>query len=572
MDPQISEDRIKALEARVAQLEARQTTPPPGLPGAVSSAFRPPPPPPGSSTPHQTTPAPRQSGGLESWIGKHGLSFAGIALLVLGIGFFLVYTLQYLGAGGKDAVGLIAVVILFVISRFVEKSSRRFSQVIFAGAAALLYFTVYAMYYFPAAQIFSSEVLCLSLLLVVSVVVTAYSVMHYDDEMTALLAILLMYLTMNIGSFSAFTFPALLIVTLVAVGLAWKKGWVHSLLVITFVTYLTYLAWGAGLHTASGRPFAPSEQLSYDLFFLTVYYCLFAAPLFTLRSKLISLVAIINSLFFILILGSSLATIYPFQGPAVLLFVFALTGGGQSLIAQTFQSESLRKTSLSIACTALIGAIPFYFVGPMVGWGLLIISLGLILAGYASRERIFAWAGLVSLWFTFFNYLSVISEPTSYIGTTLISHRLALGVGLALVSLALGQSHDSRRALFPKVEGLFGASFNWIGLGVLAIVLELHLTSGFVSLSWGIVGVGALIAGIMIRDRWLRTGAFGLLIIMILRIVSIDLAGAGTLYRIVSFIIIGAFLLGASWVYHRYMAEPSPAVPAPASPPPPPRA
>ncbi len=69
------------------------------------------------------------------------------------------------------------------------------------------------------------------------------------------------------------------------------------------------------------------------------------------------------------------------------------------------------------------------------------------------------------------------------------------------------------------------------------------------SVGWAILAAGAIVAGFAWRLAPLRYGALGLFAMTLLKVVLVDLAGAGTGYRILSFLGVGALLLGTSVVY-----------------------
>jgi uncharacterized membrane protein len=78
------------------------------------------------------------------------------------------------------------------------------------------------------------------------------------------------------------------------------------------------------------------------------------------------------------------------------------------------------------------------------------------------------------------------------------------------------------------------------------------------SVIWTVYGGAMLVAGIVRRNRMLRMMALGLLGITIIKVFLLDLSSLERIYRIVSFIVLGAILLAVSFLYQRYrqrMAE-----------------
>jgi uncharacterized membrane protein len=72
------------------------------------------------------------------------------------------------------------------------------------------------------------------------------------------------------------------------------------------------------------------------------------------------------------------------------------------------------------------------------------------------------------------------------------------------------------------------------------------------SVIWTVYGGAMLAAGIVRRNRMLRMMALGLLGLTIVKVFLIDLSSLERVYRIVSFIVLGAILLAVSFLYQRY--------------------
>jgi len=72
------------------------------------------------------------------------------------------------------------------------------------------------------------------------------------------------------------------------------------------------------------------------------------------------------------------------------------------------------------------------------------------------------------------------------------------------------------------------------------------------SVFWAACGVFYIILGFIIGDRPLRYFALGLLGLTLLKVTLVDLSGAGTGWRILSFIGLGAVLLGTSVLYGKF--------------------
>ena len=90
--------------------------------------------------------------------------------------------------------------------------------------------------------------------------------------------------------------------------------------------------------------------------------------------------------------------------------------------------------------------------------------------------------------------------------------------------------------------------------GTLALTKLLFTqTSGeMLTVAWGLEGLALLACGFALRERVLRLQGLAVLLICILKLFLYDLRNLDTLPRILSFIALGAIMLGVSWIYTRF--------------------
>lgn len=71
------------------------------------------------------------------------------------------------------------------------------------------------------------------------------------------------------------------------------------------------------------------------------------------------------------------------------------------------------------------------------------------------------------------------------------------------------------------------------------------------SIVWSVVGLAALIAGLKRRLAWLRSAALVWLMVTVAKVFLYDLSTLTSLYRVVSFIVLGLLLLAGAFAYQR---------------------
>jgi uncharacterized membrane protein len=82
-----------------------------------------------------------------------------------------------------------------------------------------------------------------------------------------------------------------------------------------------------------------------------------------------------------------------------------------------------------------------------------------------------------------------------------------------------------------------------------------QISGGVLTLSWSLEGVGLLAVGFAARERSLRLSGLTLLLICVGKVFFYDLRNLETLYRIFSFVGLGAILLLVSWIYTRFKEQ-----------------
>lgn len=110
-------------------------------------------------------------------------------------------------------------------------------------------------------------------------------------------------------------------------------------------------------------------------------------------------------------------------------------------------------------------------------------------------------------------------------------------------------------ALSAEALGYYAAKIR-AGDAAPGTVVELRLAQQLsLSLIWVLYGGAMLAVGLARRSKLLRLMALGLLSLTILKVFLFDLSSLEKLYRIISFIVLGAILLSVSFLYQRYRQQ-----------------
>lgn len=125
---------------------------------------------------------------MEKFIGERLVTFIGIAVLVIGIAFFVKYAIdrEWINEIGRTAIGILCGGILIGVAHRLRKSYTAFSSVLAGGGIATLYFTI--TYAFQIYHLFSQPA-ALGILVVITLFTVLLSV-AYDRKELAILAII----------------------------------------------------------------------------------------------------------------------------------------------------------------------------------------------------------------------------------------------------------------------------------------------------------------------------------------------------------------------------------------------
>ncbi|MBX9850631.1 MAG: DUF2339 domain-containing protein [Cytophagaceae bacterium] len=209
---------------------------------------------------------------LEKFIGENLINKIGIAILVLGIGFFVKYAIDqnWINEIGRVFIGILCGGILLGFAHKLRKSFKAFSSVLVGGGMAIFYFTI-------AIAFHEYHLLSQTAAFIVMVIITAFSVLlsiAYDRKELAILAIIggfaspVMVSTGSGNYIVLFTY--ILILNCGMLTLAYYRRW-HVINIICYV--FTIILYGGWLIKQK----VDEENIPYigGLIFATLFYLIF---------------------------------------------------------------------------------------------------------------------------------------------------------------------------------------------------------------------------------------------------------------------------------------------------------
>jgi hypothetical protein len=174
------------------------------------------------------------------------------------------------------------------------------------------------------------------------------------------------------------------------------------------------------------------------------------------------------------------------------------------------------------------------------GWALLTLLLVMLGRGWNMEDLRLQSYALAAL--TFWRALDLELEwPEVFTSAT---QRIVAG-GLVTSSLFAAQLFHDQAHRARRFFSLLAT--------ILATALLYHeVTGSMLTVAWGMEGAVLLAAGFPLRDRTMRLSGLALFLICIGKLFFYDLRQLDTLYRILSFFVLGVILLSVSWVYTRF--------------------
>jgi uncharacterized membrane protein len=521
LEPAAAHAQPPAIAAFRPPVEASAATPP--IASAPSAPPAPPPPPPPQvpvqrveapaapgPTHHAEVPSPfappvaavmatreERSFSLEERLGANWLNKLGIAILVVGLAFFLAFKLQTMGPTGKVLCGFAVSAVLLGGGVWLQRKAtyRIFARAGIGGGWALGFFTTFAMHHVPAARVLHSLTADLVLMLLVAAGMVAHSLRYRSQTVTGL-AFLLGFATLLTSHMEAengtvvFSLAASAVLALGLVVVTRLRHWAGLELAGVVAVYLTHWVWLSQVLPQNHAEFAefwPSTALIllYWLIFRLAY--VLRTPLDQHEENLSSLSAVLNS-------GGVLGLL-KFQSAHPEWAFWALAVLGAIEMALAFAVRARRRQAFvvlsTIATVLLVAAVPFKFHG--VSWPVLWLVEAQVLAicGLRLGEPVFRRLGLLAGVVTggvlaLHDVLPLVILRLDFPDTV---RHTSLTVALALAAILYWVHAEVYPRRWPQIAENDGEAFalgvtSWLGVAAAAAAQWVALPAPWVVVSW----------------------------------------------------------------------------------------
>ncbi len=200
---------------------------------------------------------------------------------------------------------------------------------------------------------------------------------------------------------------------------------------------------------------------------------------------------------------------------------------------------------------------------------LFLYGLGCLIAGRIYTRKAFSYSGIMLCAAALFRiaYFDMLLYNPAFaaqdVPGVVLFNALLLPFGLPLLwtALALRELPD-----FPRIKSLFSISCLLMLFWLLTLNVRLlfhgdMMHSGTISNAeiytysavWLLMGIGLLVMGTLKVNRFIRSASLAVMILTVCKVFLYDASELEGLYRVFSFLGLGASLLGLSWFYTRFV-------------------
>ena len=336
---------------------------------------------------------------LEEMMGTNWLNKIGIIILVLGIAFFLSYQLKTLGPAGKVLVGLATAAVLLGAGIWFDKKDqyRVLARAGIGGGWALTFFTAYAMYHVPAAQVLSSQVVDLMLMLAVAAAMVAHT-LRYRSQVVTGLAFLLAFLTVSISHSNVYSLSAGAVLAAGFVIVVGRMRWFELEVFGILASYFNHYLWLRPIIEPMHGKRHPFPEFVASAGILLLYWVIFRVSYVfretnNNRQERVSTAAALSNTALLLALFK-----YQSTHPEWAFWALLAIGAVETLLGQLPATRRRRSAVIvlsTLGVVLLIAAFPFRYSGMHLSVLWLLEIEALLLIGVRTKEVVFRRLGML---------------------------------------------------------------------------------------------------------------------------------------------------------------------------------
>lgn len=568
--------RLAQLETLISQEVSMGKAPPDKTEAVVRKQARPQPQP---SAPPRQKARPSKSRESEITFGQKWLLIAGVVVTVLAVGWFLKYSFDqnWIGPAGRVAMAYLGGMAFLGIGEFFRtKRFRVFGLYLIGGGIATLYFATFAAF-----QIYHliSQLPAFGIMILVTTVACTLALV-YDTAWLAVLGLIGGFLTPVILSTGVDKQVALMtymvILNVGVLSIAFFKQWRLLNYLGFLLTWLLFSGWYMQYYE---DPKFWTTTIFLNIFFLTYAFVPFAYHVLRQRDQHVRGIEILVPNAFIAF-GYSFAMIKDYfrvEYVSIVTLAYAVIFLWMAQVIYTRNREQMSAFVMLIgkAILFLVLTIPILFSDHWITFFWAIQAVVLLWAALKLENRWLYGSFIILVLITlgkFFLYdytqifhlrLAGMYFRGGY--TPLILERY---ITSAIVLVAVFQSARlwAKSKSIDFFEGKDAAVWWGVAAVTLFLIMNVEVSAFFhdyapqarfaaISVLWTLFSIVLMIFGFVKSQLSLRICAIGLFAITMMKVFLVDMARVSTPYRVISFMVLGLMLIGASYLYYRFKKQ-----------------
>ena len=527
-------DRLKNLDNRITKIETQLTIP---APKPETSEL---------STDIKKVGKFQNEEELEFRIGQFWAAKTGILVLIVGFAFLLLLPFKEFPSFLPSLLGYVIGLALFGFARMWKETFSHITGYLIGGGFVILYISTMRLYHFNVDKAISSYPIILALLVIVTAITLMVAIRKNSISLTWL-GLSLGYVTAVLSDYPYFIFVMIIALSVLAVLFKLKYQWNILLFYGMFMSYLTHTIWFIN-NPFVGKTIQAVASPEINLIFLLIYLSIFsAANYFDQKDKdedivstgftMLNCAGGYGSIFFITLITKPTAiTIYHLLSAIVLLSIAIIFWVKRQSKFSTFFYAMVGYASLSIAIIWQFSE-PDFFV--WLCWQ----SLFVVSTAVWFRSRYIILANFIIFLMIFLAFL-IISGNMGGIG-------ISFGIVALLSARILNWKKDQLEIKTEMMRNAYLVS----ALFIIPYALYQLFPSGYVSLTWIAVAIVYYILSIILNNkkyRWMALATFFLTVIFVF---VLGVTSTETLFKIISFLVLGSALIIISLVYSKDRAK-----------------
>ncbi len=498
---------------------------------------------------------------IEEMLGTNWLNKLGIVILVLGIAFFLAYQLRTLGPAGKVLVGYVTAAVMLGAGIWFDRKERYriLARAGIGGGWALLFFTTYAMYHVPAAQVLSSQPADLVLMLVVAAAMVAHT-LRYRSQVVTGLAFLLAFLTVTISHSNVYSLSAGAVLAAGLVVIVGRMQWFELEVFGILASYLNHYLWLRPIIEPMQGKRHPFPEFAASAGILALYWLIFRIsyvfrqPSDEHQERISTAAALLNT--------ALLLALFKYQSthPEWAFWALLAIGAIETLLGQLPITRRRRSAVIvlsTLGVVLLIAAFPFRYSGMRLSVLWLLEAEALLLIGVWTKEVVFRRLGMLAALLVSGQMIAM--DAARIFGRRMDSADLRPDFGLAIVFVvAAAVFYANAHWVLRRWSDLFVREFDrrvmqrlsYAAAVMLLIAAWMAFPESWTAVAWCALGLGLALAGRRLgsSEPWRELGyqANFLALVSVLRVLAINLGATdkyhGLTLRLLTITLVAALL------------------------------